>query len=115
MNHEEASAFWSELQRALALVPVLRRPPSWRRRRTGEWRISHAERRAMQAFHLLSGENYTALSKRFRREPTHLRRVLWEPQYRAFHAYYWGTDAGHRLIERRGRKPAQTDGPRPAA
>ena len=33
----------------------------------------------MQAFHLLHGENYSQLAKRFRRNGSHLARVIWEP------------------------------------
>ena len=40
------------------------------------------ERRAMQAFHLLYGKNYSRLAKRFRRKGNHLAPVIWEPQYR---------------------------------
>ena len=67
MTPDEAAAFWEELQRALLQIQYLRRPPDWRGRRTGEWRITQTERRAIQAFHLLKGENYGALAKRFRR------------------------------------------------
>jgi hypothetical protein len=52
MTHPEAMAFWRELERAVSQVHVLRQPPSWRRRRTGEMRVTLTERRAMQAFHL---------------------------------------------------------------
>jgi hypothetical protein len=108
MTQEEASAFWAELQRALGLVGVLRQPPSWRRRRTGEMRVSVTERRAMQAFHLLNGENYSAVAARFRRDRHYVPRWIWDQQYRAFHRYYWGTDA-ERNLERRGRTTARAD------
>jgi hypothetical protein len=114
MKPEEAAAFWVELQRALRLVEVLRQPAG-RRRRTGEVRVTHTERRAMQAFHLLQGENYSTLAKRFRRDRHYLSRWIWDASYRAFHAHYWGTDEGHRIVEGRGRPPARTDGARPAA
>jgi hypothetical protein len=73
-------------------------------------RVTITERRAMQAFHLLRGETYTAIAKTFRRDPHYMRRWIWDPRYRAFHAYYWGTDEGHRVITRRGRKDAHRDG-----
>jgi hypothetical protein len=93
MTSDEAATFWQELQRALRQVQYVRRPPDWRGRRTGEWRITQTERREMQALHLLKGENYSALAKRFRRHEDYLSRVIWEPRYSAFHAHYWGTDA----------------------
>jgi hypothetical protein len=77
MNREEAWAFWQELQRGLALCRVLRQPPAWRRRRTGEMRVTITERRAMQAFHRLNGESYTALAKRFRRDRHYMPRWIW--------------------------------------
>jgi hypothetical protein len=92
MTLEKARAFWLELQRGLRYVHVLRQPPASRRRRTGEMRVTITERRAMQAFHLLYGESYTVLARRFRRDRHHMPRWIWEPQYRAFHAYYWGTN-----------------------
>ena len=115
MTPTEAMAFWTELQRGLRYVGVLRQPPAWRGRRTGEYRVSMTERRAMQAFHLLRGENYSTLASRFRRDRHYVPRWLWEPEYRAFHAYYWGTDAGHLLVERRGRKAPRLDAPGAAA
>jgi hypothetical protein len=89
MTPEEAIAFWSELQRGLQFAHVLRQPPPERRRRTGEMRVTQTERRAMQAFHLLAGENYQRLAQRFRRGRQHVPRWIWDNQYRAFHAYYW--------------------------
>lgn len=115
MTPETAAQFWEELQRALRQVQYLRQPPAWRRRRTGEMRITFTERRAMQAFHLLNGENYSQLGRRFRRKGQEVPRVIWEPVYREFHRYYWGTDAGHRLNETRGRKSARVDETRSAA
>jgi len=55
-------------------------------------RVTTTERRAIQAFHLLYGESYTALARRFRRDRQHMRRWIWEPRSCAFHAYYWGTN-----------------------
>jgi hypothetical protein len=109
MTPDAAAAFWVELRRGLTFVGVLRQPPAWRRRRTGEMRVSITERRAMQAFHLLQGENYMALAKRFRRDRHYIRRWIWDASYRAFHAYYWGTHDGHAFVERRGRKVARID------
>jgi len=57
LTPKEAAAFWQELQRGLQYVGVLQQPPAWRRRRTGEMRVTITERRAMQAFHLLHGES----------------------------------------------------------
>jgi hypothetical protein len=89
MSSEAAAAFWADLKRALHHVKHLRQPPSWRRRRTGEMRVTVTERRAMQAFHLLHTENYTALARRFRRDRHYMPRWIWgDPDYRAFHAYY---------------------------
>jgi hypothetical protein len=101
MTAEDATAFWQELQRALQHVGVLQQPPAWRRRRMGEMRVTITERRAMQAFHLLRGETYTALAKRFRRDRHYMPRWIWEPRYREFHAFYWGTD--ERTTDRRQR------------
>ena len=115
MTPEEAAAFWKELQRGLRFVSVLRQPPLWRRRRCGEMRVTITERRAMQAFHLLKGENYARLAERFRRDRHYMRRWIWDDQYRAFHAYYWGTNAGHTFVERRGRKAPRIDAATAAA
>jgi hypothetical protein len=106
MTPTEAQAFWIELQRGLRHVDVLQQPPTWRRRRTGEMRVTITERRAMQAFHLLRGETYTALAKRFRRDRHYMPRWIWEPQYRAFHTYYWGSDD---RPDRRGRTAPRRD------
>ena len=109
MTAGEARAFWRELQDGLKNINTIVRPPAWRRRRTGEMRLTHTERRAMQAFHLLRGENYLALARRFRRDNHYMPRWIWDEKYRAFHAHYWRTDAGHAFVERRGRKPARRD------
>ena len=113
LTSPEAWACWLELQRGLRHVGVLRQPPTSRRRRCGEMRVTLTERRAMQAFHLFHGETYTALARRFRRDRHYMPRWIWDPSYRAFHAYYWGTNAGHRIVERRGRRTV--DSPRPEA
>jgi hypothetical protein len=115
MTPEAAAAFWAELQRALRYVGVLRQPPAWRRRRCGEMRVTVTERRAMQAFHLLHGENYAKLAVRFRRDRHYMRRWIWDRQYQEFHAYYWGTNEGHAFVERRGRKAPRVDAACPAA
>jgi hypothetical protein len=71
-------------------------------------RLTLTERRAMQAFHLLHGESYTALARRLRRDRHYMSRWIWDTPYRAFHAYYWGTDVGYRIIERRRRRSVGT-------
>lgn len=92
MTPQEAAAFWQELQRAVSLVHVLLQPPTWRRRRTGEMRVTQTERRAMQAFHLVDGESYSALARQFRRDRHHMPRWIWTDDYEAFQDYYWRTD-----------------------
>ena len=108
MTPPEAYAFWLELQRGLRHVGVLRQPPMSRRRRCGEMRLTLTERRAMQAFHLLHGETYTALARRFRRDRHYMARWIWDPPYCAFHACYWGTHDTHRIVRRRGRRSIDT-------
>lgn len=106
MTSAGAQAFWLELQRGLQYLHVLRQPPVLRRRRTGEMPVTVTERRAMQAFHMLYGENYTALAGRFRRDRHYLSRWIWEPQYVAFHAYYWGTNESEQPTSRSGKAVA---------
>jgi hypothetical protein len=112
LTPEDAAAFWAELQRALRQVGHVRKKPDWRRRRAGEMRVTVTERRAMQAFHLLHDQTYTALAARFQRDRHYMGRWIWEPRYIAFHRYYWGT------LERphtTGRRPAAPVVDRPAA
>jgi hypothetical protein len=43
MTPEEAAVFWEELQRGLRFVHCVRQPPSHRRRRMGEMRVTMTE------------------------------------------------------------------------
>lgn len=108
MTVHEAQQFWSALQRALSQVGCVRQPPAWRRRRTGEMRVSLTERRAIQAFHLLNGESYTALARRFRRDRHYMPRWILTPEYRAFCVAYWRpNDQRQVTANNRGRKAAR--------
>jgi hypothetical protein len=108
MTPTDAAVFWAELQRGLRQVQYIRRKPDWRRRRTGEMAVTLTERRAMQAFHLLHGESYSALATRFQRDRHCMSRWIWDDDYRAFYAHYWGFDG--RLGSARPRtEAARTD------
>jgi hypothetical protein len=89
MTPDQAIDYWQELQRALSLVHVLRQPPTHRRRRCGEMRVTMAERLAMRAFYL-DGRSYTEIARLFRRDRHYVRRWVWSVNFAAFYAFRWG-------------------------